>query len=116
MKIQIKRATLDGIKTCTGELFECGEYQFCIAWVEDTLQAIELSTGFSAARNIVSYSIGAGESEDEYIMGVKSMVQKRLPYMEKALKKAIEISDRLFISYPLNERIERQEGDINESN
>lgn len=109
MKIQIKRATLEGIKTCTGELFECGEYQFCIAWVECILQAIELSTGCSAAKDMCS-SGEEDDSEYEYIAEVKNMVQKRLPYMEEALKKAIEINDRLFIPYPLNDRIERQEG------
>lgn len=49
-------------------------------------------------------------------MEVKSIVQKRLPYMEKALKGAIEINDKLFVPYPLNERVGRQEGGNDESN
>lgn len=55
MIITIKRATKEGIKECTGELFEYEGYQYCIGWVEGALQAIELSTGASAAKDLCSF-------------------------------------------------------------
>lgn len=105
MIITIKRATEEGIKECTGELFEHEGYQYCIGWVEGSLQAIELSTGGSAAKDLDSVFIDEDDSMEEYKANVQSIVRSRSRLMDKAVIKMIEILKGFNIPYPLNNKV-----------
>lgn len=105
MIITIKRATKEGIKECTGELFEYEGYQYCIGWVEGALQAIELSTGASAAKDLCSFFIDEDDSIEECKANVQSIVRSRSHLMDKAIIKMIEILKGFNIPYPLNNKV-----------
>lgn len=107
--IKIKRATLMGILEFTGDFFEHEGYQYCIGWVDGSMSAIELSTGFRAA-NIDDSTPLSNVPEAKYIEMVKSMVAERSILMDEGIKRARKTMREFNIPYPLNEMIEVLKG------
>ena len=99
--ITINRATLDGLRLCTGELFECNGFQFCLTKVGNVFYAIEVLSGFSA------YSIYQFELTD---LGcrrkIKTWIRENAHRFNPELVEKIKKQSRIHrVQYPLNERI-----------
>lgn len=105
MKIEIKRATYDGIKTCKGQLYELDGFQYCIGRVDGEMSAIELSTGFRAARVPIGFFKGEDRPDLDYIDEVVKMIKQRNHLMKNKMKEVLGVMEHDNIPYPLNERI-----------
>ena len=96
--IEIKRATDDGLETCSGELLEWQGFQFYLTKVGNKWMAIELNSGASACEVYSSKPI-------------KKMISGTLERLESkginALTKAIAHFKTQFpeFQYPINQPI-----------
>ena len=96
--IEIKRATDDGLETCSGELLEWEGFQFCLTKVDNKWMAIELSSGASA------YDVYCSKPIKKMISGtIERLESKGI----KALTEAIEHFKTQFheFKYPINQPV-----------
>ena len=97
--IEIKRATEDGLETCSGELFEWEGFQFCLTKVGNEWMAIELSSGASAGDALCVF-----ETKKDLIKGtIERLESKGIRTLTKAIK---HFKTKLpEFKYPINQSV-----------
>lgn len=99
--VVIRRATTGGISTCMGELYKCGEFNFCITDnVENNMiHAIELSTGMNAHSDYISMHTSRQACKND----VKRWIKKHINLFDDGLleRSKRELS-KYGYKYPLN--------------
>lgn len=97
----IKRATMDGISVCYGELFEYAGYQFCITdnIYNEVFHAIEVRTGLSAH----SVCISEYSSKRACINALKRWIKEHIGlFNDDLLERSKGILSKHNLDYPLN--------------
>ena len=96
--IEIKRATDDGLETCSGELLEWQGFQFCLTKVGNKWMAIELNSGASA------YEVYSSKPIKKMISGTLERLDSK---GAKDLIKAIKRFKKEYpkFQYPINKPV-----------